>query len=78
MSTGIVDTPENQQQKHDDSTIDEVQDRTRRHVEAQVRQSFKAPSVRLAAMEQRASQEFLAFMAPRPGSAGWAGATGTR
>jgi pimeloyl-ACP methyl ester carboxylesterase len=63
MSTGIVETPENQQQKHDDSTTNEEYDRTRRHGEAQVRRSFKAPSVRLAAMEQRASQEFLVFMA---------------
>ena len=63
MSTGIVETPENQQRKQDRSTIDEEQDRTRRHGGAQVRQSFKAPSLRLVAMEQRASQEFLAFMA---------------
>ena len=63
MSTGIVETPANQQHKEDGSAIDEEQDRTRRYGEAQVRPSFTAPSFRLAAMEQRASQEFLAFMA---------------
>jgi pimeloyl-ACP methyl ester carboxylesterase len=62
MSTGIVESPQNQQQKQGGSTIDEERDRTRRRVAVQVRRSFKAPSVRLATMEQRASQEFLAFM----------------